>query len=499
MNQTWDVVIIGGGINGTGIAADAASRGLSVLLIEKDDLASKTSSSSSKLIHGGLRYLEQGHFKLVKKALKEREILLNIAPHLVKPLPLVLPQTPSLRPAIMLKLGLYLYDKLNKNNSLMKSRPVSRITNPPYFNPLALTLNKGFLYFDATTDDARLTIGNALKAKVQGAVIKTRHELLEAQAYQDIWRLVIKGKDKIETVYAKVVINAAGPWVQDVNQRLNIKPHYDMRYVKGSHLVVKCAYPEEHAYLLQHTDKRVVFVIPYYGYTMIGTTEVDVEGALETTEISADETTYLLSVFNHYFKQHLNEEDIISSWSGVRPLIDGKQSSSTLSRDYVFHSESMPAQNVVVYGGKITTYRCLSEDVVNSLHHLFPNLPHSQTATSALIGDLTGQVKFNDYMIEIMNKFPSIDKTLLTRYLRQYGQSIEVLLEGCQEMACLGAHFGHGLYQREISYLQKYEWAETAEDILWRRTKLGLCFSAGEVKALELALTQLKHPPLSPA
>jgi glycerol-3-phosphate dehydrogenase len=353
----YDVAIIGGGINGCGIAADAALRGLSVVLFEKDDLASKTSSASSKLIHGGLRYLEHYDFSLVKKALDERQILLNIAPHLVHPFPFVLPYLPEMRPSWLLRTGLFFYDNLSRKNSLPKSKLIKREPCFSFFSPLLNHYQKGFLFYDCTTDDARLTLANAQQAKKHGAHIHSNTEVCETNVIGDHWQLRVQTKSNQECfVNAKVIINAAGPWVESVNQLLAIPNPLKMTLVKGSHLLVHKLYEGNHAYFLQNQDERIIFIVPYHGYTMIGTTDMAFSGSPDEVKIASDEIDYLSKAVSSYFARPLKPENIIHSWSGIRPLIAANDEKlSTTSRDYVVHYSQTPAPAVTLYGGKITT------------------------------------------------------------------------------------------------------------------------------------------------
>ncbi|MDP1601719.1 MAG: glycerol-3-phosphate dehydrogenase [Legionella sp.] len=480
MNQIFDVAVIGGGINGCGIAADASLRGLSVVLVEKDDLASKTSSSSTKLIHGGLRYLEHYNFSLVKKSLDERQLLLNLAPHLVRPIPFVLPFEQSIRPSWFLRAGLFLYDNLSRINKLPKSKLIKRNKKSLYFPPLAEEFKKGFLFYDCTTDDARLTLTNALQAKKHGATILTETELVSTKVVDGLWHLTTRtwgGEEN--TLIARSIVNAAGPWVESTNQRLNIPSQYKMSLIKGSHLVVHKLYEGDHAYLLQNDDKRIVFVIPYHGYSMIGTTDVVFSGNLDDVAISSEEIDYLFELVANYFKKQLLRENIINTWSGVRPLIAAKADSpQTLSRDYTYHFTKEPAPAITIYGGKITTYRQLAEEAVNELKAVFPTLPESNTKASPLPGALWGKMNYKNYCHYAHENYYWLDESILKRLLETYGTNTEALLDGCKKISDLGLHFGNGLYQREVDYLLQEEWATTCEDILWRRTKLGLYFTA---------------------
>lgn len=479
MNQVIDVAVIGGGINGCGIAADAAMRGLSVVLLEKDDLAGKTSSSSTKLIHGGLRYLEQYHVSMVKKSLTERQILLDMAPHLVFPRPFVLPCLDSSRPDWLVRAGLFLYDHLNRNNKLPGSKTLRRSTNPECFSPLTDRINKGFLYYDACTDDARLTICNALQAKAHGARILTQTELLTAKESNGIWQLDFRDQSgRHATLQAKALVNATGPWVESTSQQIGISCQHKLSLVKGSHIVVPRLYEGQQAYLLQHEDKRVVFVVPWEGYSMIGTTDILLTGTDTDVEISAAETDYLLNLVARYFRQSISVENIVTSWSGIRPLLAGNDDTpQTLSRDYVYQYSNTPAPAVTIYGGKLTTYRQLARDAVDELRAVFPDLSASATSTTPLPGAVFGDMSWKDYCVYAKNRYRWLDNNLLSRWLHSYGTRTEVLLQDCGSMSQLGQDFGHGLSQREVDFLLAEEWATCSDDILWRRTRLGLDFS----------------------
>ena len=481
MDTVFDLVIIGGGINGCGCAADAAQRGLSVLLVEQGDLASKTSSSSSKLIHGGLRYLEYFDFKLVKKALNERQILLNLAPHLVHPLPIVLPHQKKMRPAWLLRAGLFLYDHLSKINQLPHSTTVYRNNRPLLFSPLVNSINKGFLFYDGMTDDARLTLSNALQAQEHGAGIMTRTALLHADNDDNnVWRLTLQTDSSPPyQVFTKAVINAAGPWVEPVAKILHTPLEHTMSLIKGSHVLVHKLYEGDHAYLLQNDDHRVVFVVPYHGHTMIGTTDTILTGKLDDIGIDADEIDYLFKLVSRYMNKPLHSRDIITTWSGVRPLLSAKgPSASALSRDYRYHYSSHPAPSITIYGGKITTYRQLASEAITQLRAVFPTLPDSSTHKTPLPGAMLGTMRFDEYQQHAQEKYHWLDEDILTRYLNTYGTRTELLLAGCNSIHDLGVCFSETLYQVEVNYLLRKEWAHTSDDILWRRTKLGLQLDA---------------------
>lgn len=489
MDSISDLVVLGGGINGCGIAADAALRGLSVTLIEKDDIASKTSSSSSKLIHGGLRYLEYYDFSLVKKAIKERQILFEIAPHLVHPLLFVLPYQNKSRPLWLLKAGLFLYDNLSRKNKLPKSKFIKRQEHANFFSPLSSKIDKGFLFYDGFTNDARLTLANALQAKTHGASVLTHTELLkgETNSTSNLWNLTVKTKDGREKlIKARCVINATGPWVESTNLLLGLHNHYHLSLVKGSHLVVKQLYQGEHAYLLQNSDNRILFIMPYFGFTLIGTTDVSIDNTEDKATISVAEIDYLLNAANSYFNYSLTNNDIVSSWSGVRPLIAAeKELPQALSRDYFTHFSKSPAPNISIYGGKLTVYRQLAVDVVDQLRKVFPNLGPSLTHNTPLPGAVKNYDEFVSYAYK---KYSMLDSTLLQRLLTTYGTEIERFIP--DNLLKSGENFGYGLFQKEVDYLVDNEWALTSEDILWRRTKLGLLFQDADKKKLDQYLTR---------
>lgn len=498
MDQVFDVAIIGGGINGCGCAADAALRGLSVVLLEQDDLASKTSSSSTKLIHGGLRYLEHYEFGLVKKALEERQTLLNLAPHLVHPQSFILPYQKHMRPAWLLRLGLFFYDHLSRKNKLPKCKSIYRTTKNSYFNPLNDKINRGFLFYDAATDDARLTIINAIQAKNHGASIRPHSKVIHTEVINNVWQLTIQSNHGSNyKINAKTIVNAAGPWVESIANLTNTPVQKEMTLVKGSHIVVPKLYDGRHAYFLQHEDKRVVFVIPYHGFSMIGTTDVEFKENMDDVEISDEEVNYLTSLVNSYFKTTVSKEHIIYSWSGVRPLIanEGKEVKS-LSRDYSYEFSNSPAPIVTIFGGKITTYRQLAEEIINQLSPIFPQMRHSQTKTTPLPGALLGTMSFEDYVIYAKEKYHWLDPELLNRYLCNYGSNTEAFLSQCTNIESMGKKFGSSLYQVEVDYLILEEWAKDCDDILKRRTKLILSMdpvSKKELKEYVSSITPCPH------
>lgn len=482
----YDIVVIGGGINGCGCAADAALRGLSVLLCEQDDIAQHTSSQSSKLIHGGLRYLEQFQFGLVHQALAEQQILLNIAPHLIQPLAFVLPYRPQLRPAWLLRLGLFLYDHLSLSNSLPNSKRLSRIHESHYFQDLRTDFDKAFLFYDAQTNDARLTVNVALQAKQFGATILPRTQCKQAQVQNGLWQIRLQTEDgnSLE-IQAKAIINAAGPWAKQFAIDSHSPVKQSISYVKGSHIVVPPFYAGQHAYLLQVPDKRVIFVTPYYGQLMIGTTDILISDIQTPPQISAEEIQYFKDIVHCYFKHTITE--ISATWSGIRALPSGaKQNPSEFSRDFSFELNMQPLPMVTIVSGKLTTYRRLAAQVIDQLKVVFPNLPPSKTHTTLL----PGGESFFDYVPQAKERYSWLEPALLQHYLNSYGSRTEELLQNCHQSADLGHAFGKILREREVDFLCQTEWAKSAEDILWRRTQLGLGLCDKARKDLETHLKE---------
>lgn len=481
-----DLLIIGGGINGVGIARDAVGRGLSVVLCEQNDLASATSSASSKLIHGGLRYLEQAEFRLVREALNEREVLQKIAPHLVSPLEFIMPQDRKIRSAWLIRVGLFLYNFLASNSSLPNSRTII-LDNTVYGVPLKNDLHKAFSYYDCKVDDARLVISNALSARELGAKILTRTRFMKAHRDHNHWSATLLQNQTEITVQAKCIINTAGPWVKEVAQLLESPQTFNVSLVKGSHIVVPQLYSGSHAYLLQNKDKRIIFLIPFQGkFTLIGTTDVNYNGDPATVKISAEEIEYLCQSANQYLHHSISANDIVDSWSGVRTLQShSEKNPAALSRDYEFLLDTYKNQAPLlsVIGGKITTYRRLAEHALKQLQPFFNYQQKNWTANSPLAG---GNMRsLNELKQSLLARYQNLDPALLERYAHTYGTLSYPLLTDVKTMADLGLHFGAGLYQREVEYLMQYEWAQTAEDILWRRTKLGLFFSTSEKAVLD--------------
>ena len=481
-----DLLVIGGGINGAGIARDAAGRGLKVLLVEKDDLAAATSAWSSKLIHGGLRYLEHFEFRLVAEALAEREVLLTIAPHLVAPLAFVMPHVPELRPRWMIRIGLFLYDHLGRRTRLPASRAVD-LREPPYSSGLRPSLTSGFVYSDCRVDDARLVVANALGAREHDAEILTRTECVSARRVADSWHVALRTSDGRERVVrARALVNAAGPWVKDVlNLRLGQPSSDNVKLVQGSHLVVRRLYDGEHAFILQNDDGRVIFMIPYESdYTLIGTTDVAVDRNPEAPHASAAEVDYLCKAVNRYILKPIVPGDVIWTYAGVRPLYDdGSAEPSAVSRDYTLRldAEAGSAPVLSVFGGKITTYRKLAEHALERLAPWFPGMKSAWTDRAPLPGgDLRG-AGFQQFAENIwLRDFPWLPADVGHALARRHGANAPRVLSGATSLRDLGQHFGAGIYAREIDYMIEREWAMDGEDILYRRTKAGLHLSPAQ-------------------
>ncbi|GLK61283.1 MULTISPECIES: glycerol-3-phosphate dehydrogenase [Azotobacter] len=471
----YDLVVVGGGINGVGIAADAAGRGLRVLLCEQHDLAAHTSSTSSKLIHGGLRYLEQGEFRLVREALAEREILLAKAPHIVRPLRFLLPLRPQLRPAWMIRLGLFLYDRLSGHGQLPASQAVRFAAD----SPLKPEIRRGFEFADCQVDDARLVVLNAMAARERGAIVCPRTRCLSAQRQQGLWRIELQRADgHRSTVRTRALVNATGPWVtRFIEDVLHQSPPRRIRLVQGSHLIAPRLYEGNEAYILQNEDRRLVFVIPYLQrYSLIGTTDREFAGDPAEVNISETEIDYLLRVVNAHFKRPLQRSDIRHSFSGVRPLLDDESHDpAAIARDYSLSLSTGQGQAPLlsVFGGKLTTYRRLAETALEQLSPFLPPMKPSWTAGTALPGG--EELEDPDVLAgTLLQEFTWLPDGLAQRWAQTYGSRAYRLLEGATQAAHLGEHLGGGLYGREVDYLCREEWAEQADDILWRRTKLGL-------------------------
>ncbi|WP_448694203.1 glycerol-3-phosphate dehydrogenase [Pseudomonas rhizophila] len=492
--EVYDVAVIGGGINGVGIAADAAGRGLSVFLCEKDDLASHTSSASSKLIHGGLRYLEHYEFRLVREALAEREVLLTKAPHIVKQMRFVLPHRPHLRPAWMIRAGLFLYDHLGKREQLAGSKSLRFGAD----SALKSEITKGFEYSDCWVDDARLVVLNAMAAREKGAHVHTRTRCVNARRSKGLWHLHLERADgSLFSIRAKALVNAAGPWVAKfIRDDLKLESPYGIRLIQGSHLIVPKLYEGEHAHILQNEDQRIVFTIPYLNqFTLIGTTDREYTGDPAKVAITEGETDYLLKVVNAHFKKQISRDDILHSYSGVRPLCnDESDNPSAVTRDYTLalSGSADEAPLLSVFGGKLTTYRKLAESAMAQLAPYFTQMRPSWTAVATLPG---GENMSTPQALcsAIRDKFGWVPTELARRWATTYGSRTWRMLEGVHNLGDMGEYIGAGLYTREVDYLCSDEWAIDAHDILWRRSKLGLFTTAAEQQKLQQYLDKVEH------
>ncbi|MBL8906024.1 MAG: glycerol-3-phosphate dehydrogenase [Rhizobiales bacterium] len=480
-----DLVVIGGGINGVGIARDAAGRGLSVILCEKGDLAEGTSSRSGKLIHGGLRYLEYYEFRLVREALIEREVLLRAAPHIVWPMRFVLPHSPEQRPAWLVRLGLFLYDHLGGRKQLPGCRRID-LRNAPEGEPLKDELRLAFEYSDCWVDDARLVVLNALDAAKRGARVMVRTAATSARRMEGSWQVEFRdGKGERMRATAKALVNAAGPWVETVvNTVVGSNSARRVRLIKGSHIIVKKFWNGPQAYLLQNHDKRVIFVNPYEGdMALIGTTDIPYDGRAEDAAVVEGEVEYLLAAVNRYIRRPLMRSDVVSSFAGVRPLYDDNAANpSAVTRDYVFDLEGNPPL-LSVFGGKITTYRKLAEHALRKLTPFFPQMGAGWTAGAPLPGGDMAGADFGAFFNEFRSSYGWLPEDLALHYARLYGTLSPQVLDGARSISDLGRHFGGNCYAAEVDYLRRSEWAETADDILFRRTKCGLHMSQSQREA----------------
>lgn len=485
----YDLLIIGGGINGAGIARDAAGRGLKVLLCEKDDLAQHTSSASSKLIHGGLRYLEQYQFRLVREALAEREVLMRMAPHLIHPMRFVMPHVPALRPGWMIRAGLFLYDYLARRDNLPASHAID-LRAAPYADGLRPGLTKGFVYADCWGDDARLVIANARAAADLGATILPRTACVSAAREHQHWRAILQPANAppFERT-CRALINATGPWAQEfLHKTMDLQTPYRLKLVKGSHVLVPRLYQGEHAFILQNDDQRVVFVYPYEAdFTLIGTTDVEHQGPPGQCSASPLEVDYLCRAANRYFQRHLTPADVVWSYCGMRPLFDdGAAKASEITRDYTFRVDG--AANtpplLSVYGGKLTTYRKLAEHALAQLAAWFPKMTPAWTESAPLPGgDLQGP-SLDRHVDAVAHQTPGIPKHLIRALVSRHGNLAASVISAAQSLNDLGYHFGHTLYAREVNYFVRHEWARSADDVLWRRTKCGLHLNDAQKQVL---------------
>ncbi|MFT5644925.1 MAG: glycerol-3-phosphate dehydrogenase [Janthinobacterium sp.] len=506
--QDCDLLVVGGGINGAGIARDAAGRGLRVILCEQHDLAQHTSSASTKLIHGGLRYLEYYEFKLVRKALQERELLLRSAPHIMWPLRFVMPHDAGQRPAWMIRAGLFLYDHLAKREFLPASQGVA-LSKHVAGAPLKGNYRKGFVYSDGWVDDARLVVLNALDASERGAQILSRTKCVDVQREGEGWHATLDSKQhgRID-IKARAIVNAAGPWTAKFASAAAGKTGtgsdgttttHDLRLIKGSHIIVPRLFDHPYAYIFQNPDKRIIFAIPYQDdFTLIGTTDLEYTGDPGQVKISDDEITYLCEIANRYFNKQITTQDVVWTYSGVRPLLDDSaQSAAAVTRDYLLECDDKIPPFLNVWGGKITTYRKLSEE---ALAMLLPRLGSSApdwTASAPLPGGdlqqagvLVATYDFATFAQQFSREHGWLPEKLAQRYVRCYGTRAVRMLDGATCMADLGEELTPGLHEQEARYLFNVEWARSAEDMLWRRTKCGLYCQAHHVTRLEQWLGQ---------
>lgn len=484
-----DVVVIGGGINGAGVARDAAGRGLSVLLCEKDDLAMHTSSSSTKLIHGGLRYLEHYDFKLVRHALQEREVLLRSAPHIIWPLRFILPHHRDLRPRWLIRLGLFLYDHIGGRKLLPASHSVN-LRQHVSGAALKSEFVAGFEYSDCWVQDSRLVVLNAMDAAERGASVRVHTECVDLTAEGDEWRVSLRDNEsgKLETVQARSVINASGPWVEatlDLQQQRGSE--HGVRLVKGSHVVVEKIFDHDYTYIFQNADGRVLFAVPYeQDYTLLGTTDIEVEGDPGEVQIEQREIEYICDAVSEYFERPVRAQDVVWSYSGVRPLYDdASANASHVTRDYVIHMSKSGPTMISIFGGKITTYRKLSEEVVDMLLPALDQQAPAWTARAHLPGGDIKNADYQSFVDAAQAQYEWLPEALLHEYTRNYGSRIEVLLQGAGSVDDLGTFFGSTLYEAEVRYLVQHEWARCADDILWRRSRRGLRLDADGAAALQ--------------
>jgi glycerol-3-phosphate dehydrogenase len=480
---TYDLLIVGGGINGCAIAREAALNGLRVLLVEKDDLAGHTSSASTKLIHGGLRYLESYAFRLVREALHERERLLAAAPHLIRPMAFVLPHAHAVRPWWMVRAGLGLYDLLAGRSSLPRSRGLGG-GDAALAAPLK-GAHRGFVYSDAWVDDSRLTLANALDAAGQGAEIVTRTALAEASRADGRWTALLSDG---RAVTARGLVNAAGPWVRTILNKTAVASPSQVRLVKGSHIVVPRLFEGDHAYILQQPDRRIVFAIPYEGaFTEIGTTDVPVERP-EDAICSQEETQYLCDAVNRYFTRQVSPAEVVSSWSGVRPLHDdGAAAAQSVTRDYLLELDAAGPPILSVFGGKITTARALAEEAVAKIGAALG--VETQPRTRARVFPGGAIADFGQFLTQVRARWPFLGEARSLRMARAYGAQLHEMLGDARTEADLGEALGGGLTEREVRWMRDREWARTAEDVLWRRSKLGLHVPPETAARVEEALT----------
>ena len=491
MSETgrYDILVIGGGINGTAVARDAAGRGLSVLLCERDDLASHTSSASTKLIHGGLRYLEYYEFRLVREALKEREVMLRAAPHIIWPMRFVLPYDKGLRPKWMLRAGLFLYDHIGGRERLRATETVD-LHAPPHAGVLEPRLTSGFEYSDCWVEDSRLVVLNAMDAAARGATVRTRTEVLDIAETDGGFTARIRGGDGETDVFAKAVVNAAGPWVDAVVAKIHRgRNDAGLRLVKGSHIVTRKLFSGDHAYIFQNADNRVIFAIPYErDFTLIGTTDIPFSQHEGLPTASEEEIAYLCDAANEYLAADIAPADVVHTFSGVRPLYDDKsEDASAVTRDYVLDVDMYGGQPFLsVFGGKITTSRKLGEHVMEKLGDSFPDMGGAWTRKAHLPGGDIADADFDAFLEAQVEAYPDLAPDTLLRLCRAYGTMVPEVLAGDRST------LPGGLLVGEVCHLIDREWAREADDVLWRRSKMGLHMSEGDRGAFADAFASLR-------
>ncbi|KQT52304.1 MULTISPECIES: glycerol-3-phosphate dehydrogenase [unclassified Aureimonas] len=490
---TFDILVVGGGINGCGIARDAVGRGFKVLLAEKSDLASGTSSWSTKLIHGGLRYLEHREFRLVRESLEEREVLLRMAPHIIWPLRFVLPHHRGLRPAWLLRLGLFLYDHLGGRKLLPATRTLD-LRSDEAGKPLKAGFSKAFEYSDCWVMDSRLVALNARDAADRGAEIRTRTVVTSLRRDGEIWVATMKGEAGTEEMCARMVVNAAGPWVDEVIRGpLDRNDARNVRLVQGSHIVVRKLFDHDRCYIFQNADGRIIFAIPYEGdFTLVGTTDRDYKGDPGSVRITDAEIDYLLSAADEYFERPIRRDDVVWTYSGVRPLFDdGASSAQEATRDYVLKVDGGASEPKVlnIFGGKITTYRRLAESVMEKVEAALGARGPRWTATASLPGGDFAPDGFGDVVRAVLSEYPFLADPAARRLVRLYGTRARAILGTASSDQDLGRDFGNGLTEAEVRYLADQEWARSADDVLWRRTKMGLKLPASAVAAVDDFIT----------
>jgi glycerol-3-phosphate dehydrogenase len=489
--KVFDLFVIGGGINGCGIARDAAGRGYSVFLAEMNDFASGTSRAATKLIHGGLRYLEHYEFRLVRESLMEREVLWANAPHIIWPLRFVLPHHKGLRPAWLLRLGLFIYDHLGGRKLLPPTQTID-MTRHAAGKPLKNLFTKGFEYSDCWVDDARMVVLNAQDAAARGAILRSRTKVQTARRENGIWNITIRDTltGTSETVWARMLINAAGPWVDEViGKAFGNNSASNVRLVQGSHIVVPKIFDHDRCYIFQNADNRIIFAIPYErDFTLIGTTDQDYVGDTENVEISAPEISYLCDAASEYFAKPIKPEDIVWTYSGVRPLFnDGASKAQEATRDYVLKVEGTAEEGAVlnIFGGKITTYRRLAEHVIEKVEDVLGKKSGPWTRVAALPGGNFAPNGFAGEVAKLVAGHSFLEERFATRLVRLYGTRAQTIVGDARSYRDLGKRFGPDLTEAEVRYLMTQEWAITADDVLWRRTKAGLVTTRADAEALK--------------